>query len=66
MTLGNALSAVFEWGTVCAAIIGVYVIVGWAFNGVRAVWRRLRVHQELSHLDKLSLEALARYRRDIK
>ncbi len=66
MTVGNALSAVFEWGTVCAAIIGVYVTIGWLLNGVRSVWRRWSVHRELIVEDKRALEAIARYRRDLR
>ncbi len=66
MTWGNALSLSAEFCFLVFGIIGGYWTGVMTVRGIGLLWRRWRVHHETIVEDKRSLEAIARYRRDLK
>ncbi len=66
MTWTHALTLAAEFCFVVFAVMGAFFACLLAAHAMRSLWRRVRVRHELTRVEKLSLEALARYRRDMR
>jgi len=64
MTWRNALSLSAEIVIVIALVLGVVVFSASMITLAMRAWRRRQVREELSTLDRISLEATARLGRD--
>ncbi len=64
--LTTAAEVCISIGIIGFTFIGAIISFSLAYHALRGFWRRIRVRHELSAVEKLSLEALARYRRDMR